>query len=93
MEASGKVDIIPEAIFLSKAEKVLKVLKLLHIIIEKMGAEKTTTLSSLYPVLINLLSNTMLPKGEDEFEDLIRQTILEGLNKRYGAIPHKLQLM
>lgn len=56
---------IPSADFWSKAEAIVSVLRPLHLISSKMSAEKTVTLSSIYPVVINLLTNTMKPKEND----------------------------
>ena len=75
---------IPSADFWSKAEVIVSVLRPLHLISTKMSAEKSVTLSSIYPVVINLLTNTMHSKDNDEkFIIEMKKTFCEYLEKRF----------
>jgi hypothetical protein len=77
-------NLVPSAQFWVEVEQICRLLKPLKVISEKMCAEKSPTLSSVYPVLMNVLRNIVWCSDTDT--ELIKRTktiLKEGIEKRF----------
>jgi hypothetical protein len=84
LENNSRGELVPHNEFWAKSTEIIQILKPLYLITEKMGADKVTTLSSVYPILINLVSNTLFTDNrENNIGTKIKAAIKNGIEKRF----------
>jgi len=75
---------IPSTEFWQKAKSLIDILDPLNCITEQLSAQNVTTLSSIYPILINLTAKILASTG-DQFSDRFRRTVKDSIEKRFNT--------